>query len=147
MDDVIACSATWEAHLRVLENMFGALQAASLALKPSKIHLRPKEVHYLGYVLSANGIRMGEDRIKAIFDLKMPTTTKELRSVLGTTIFVRNFISNLATAIDPLVAHTRKSVANLKTLRNDWEPAQDASFTQSKRVINLCSRSAFPPIP
>ena len=61
MDDVIACSATWEAPLRLLEDMFRARQAAGLTLKPSKIHFGPKEVHYLGHVLSANGIRMGED--------------------------------------------------------------------------------------
>ena len=29
MDDVIACSATWEAHLRLLENMFRALQTVN----------------------------------------------------------------------------------------------------------------------
>ena len=76
MDDVIACSVKWEAHLRLLEDMFRALQAAGLTLKPSKIHFGPKEVYYLGHVLSANGIRMGEDRIKATIDLKTPTTTK-----------------------------------------------------------------------
>ena len=120
MDDVIACSATWEAHLRLLEGMFQALQAASLTWKPSNIHFGPKEVHYLGHVLSANGIRMGEDRIKSIIDLKTPTTIKELRSVLGTISFVRKFIPNLATTTDPLVDLTRKAVVNLKTLRNHW---------------------------
>ena len=112
MDDVITCSATWEAPLRLLEDMFRALQAAGLALTPSKIHFEPKEVHYLGDVISANGIRMGEDRIKAIIDLKTPTTIKELCSVLGTTNFVRKSIPNLATIIDPLVALTLKSVVN-----------------------------------
>ena len=58
MDDVIACSATWEAHLKLLEDMFCTLQTAGLTLKPSKIHFGPKEVQYLGHVLSADGIRM-----------------------------------------------------------------------------------------
>ena len=71
---------------------------------------------------------MGEDQIKAITDLKTPTTIQELRSVLGTIKFVQKFIPNLATIIDPLVALTRKSVANLKTLRNHWGPEQDAAF-------------------
>ena len=99
MDDVIACSATWEAHLRLLEDMFCALQTAGLTLKPSKIHFGPKEVQYLGHVLSADGLRMGEDRIKDTIDLKTPTTIKELRSVLGTVNFEREFISNLAIII------------------------------------------------
>ena len=118
MNDVIACSATWEAYLRLLEDMFRALQAADLTLKSSKIRFEPKESHYLGHVLSAYGIRIGEDRIKAIVALKTPTTIKELRSVPGTINFVRKLIPNLATIVNPLVALTHKSVANLKTLRN-----------------------------
>ena len=53
MDDVIACSATWEAHLKLLEDVFRALQTAGLTLKPSKVHFGPKKVQYLGHVLSA----------------------------------------------------------------------------------------------
>ena len=112
--------------------MFRALQTVGLTLKPSKIHFEPKEVQYLGHVLSANGIRMGEDRTKAIIDLKTPTTIKDLRSVLGTINFVRKFIPNLATIIEFLVAFTCKSVTNLKTLRNHWGPEQDAAFVKVK---------------
>ena len=108
MDDVIACSATWEAHLILLEDTFCALQTAGLTLKPSKIHFGTKEVQYLGHVLSADRIRLGEDRTKAIIGLKTPTTIKELRSVLGAINFVRKFIPNLATIIEPLVVLTRK---------------------------------------
>ena len=42
MNDVIACSATWEAHLRFLQDVFRTLQTAGLTLKLSKIHFGPK---------------------------------------------------------------------------------------------------------
>ena len=144
MDDVIACSARGEAHLKLLEDMFRALQTVGLTLQPSKIHFGPKEVQYLGHVLSADGIRMGEDQIKAIIDLKTPTTIKELRSVLGTFNFVRKFILNLAAIIEPLVALTRKSVANLKTLRNHWGPEQDAAFIKVKELLSSAPVLHFP---
>ena len=48
--------------------MLQALQAAGLPLKPSKVQFGPKEVKYLGHILSKDGIRIGEDRIKAILD-------------------------------------------------------------------------------
>ena len=144
INDVIACSAMWEAHLRLLEDMFRALQAADLTLKPPKIHFGPKGVHYLGHVLSANGIRMGEDGTKAIVDLKTPTTIKELRSVLGTIIFVRKFIPNLATIMDPLVALTRKSVTNSKTLRNHWGPEQNAALIKTKELLTSAPVLHFP---
>ena len=144
MDDVIACSATWEAHLILLEDMFHALQTAGLTLQPSKIHFGPKGVQYLGHVLSADGIRMVENRIKAIFDLKTPTTIKELRSVLGTVNFVRKFIPNLAPIMEPLVALIRKSVANLQTLRNHWGPEQDAAFIKVKELLTSAPVLHFP---
>ena len=143
-DDVIACSATWEAHLRLLEDIFRALQTAGLILKPSKIQFGPKEVQNLAHVLSADGIRMGEDRIKAIIDLKTPITIKELRSVLGTINFVQKFIPNLATIIEPLVALTRKSVENLKTLQNHWGPEQDAAFIKVKELLTALPFYIFP---
>ena len=144
MGDVIACSATWEAHLRSLEDMFRALQTAGLTLKPSKIYFGPKEVQYLGHVLSADGIRTSEGRIKAIIDLKTRTTIKELRSVLGTVTFVRKFIPNLAPIIEPLVALTRKSVENLQTLRNHWRPEQDAAFIKVNELLTSAPVLHFP---
>ena len=85
-----------------------------------------------------------EDRIKAIIDLKTPTTIEELRSVLGTVNFVRKFIPNLAIIIEPLVALTRKSVANSKTLRNHWGPEQDAAFIRVKELLTSAPVLHFP---
>ena len=144
MDDVIACSATWEVHLKLLEDMFRALQTAGLTLKPSNIHVGPKEIQYLGHALSTDGIHMGEDRIKVIINLRTPTAIKELRSVLGTVNFVRKFIPNLAPIIEPLVALTRKSVANLQTLRNHWGPEQDAAFIKVKELLTSAPVLRFP---
>ena len=125
--------------------MFRDIQATGLTLKPSKTPFGPKEVHYLGHVLSANGIRIGEDRIKAIIDSKTPNIIKELRSVLGTINIVRKLIPSLAIIIDPLVALTRKSVANLKTLRNHWGPEQDAAFIKVKELLTSAPVLHFPP--
>ena len=144
MDDVIACSATWEAHLRLLDDMFRALQTAGLTLKQTKVHFGPKDVQYLEHVLSADGIPMGGDRINAIVDLKTPTTIKELRSVLGTINFVRKFIPNLAPIIEPLVALTRTSVANLQILRNHWGAQQDADFIKVKGLLTSATVLHFP---
>ena len=80
---------------------------------------------------------MGEHRVKDIIDLKTPTTIEELRSVLGTLNFVRKFI-------EPLVALTHKSVANLQTLRNHWGPEQDAAFIKVKELLTSASVLHFP---
>ena len=65
LHDCMCCSSTWESHLTLIEDIFKALQVAGLILKPTKMQFGPKEVKYLGHILSADGIRVGDDRIKA----------------------------------------------------------------------------------
>ena len=48
MDDVIAYSATWEAHLRLLEDMFHELQTAGLTLKHPKFTSDQRMLSTLG---------------------------------------------------------------------------------------------------
>ena len=52
MDDIICLNSTFEAHLKSLEQMFSALQAAGLTLKPTKLQFGEKEIEYLGHVIS-----------------------------------------------------------------------------------------------
>ena len=78
MDDCICYSSTWTGHLQLLENMSTALQAAGLTLKPSKVQFGPREVEYFGRILTVDGIRIGEDRVKAIVDLPTSKTIKGL---------------------------------------------------------------------
>ena len=72
MDDCTYCSSTWKSHLVLLEDMFNALQVGGFTLKPTKMQFGPKQVKYLGQVLSADGIRVGDDLKKAIVDLPTP---------------------------------------------------------------------------
>ena len=142
MDDIICCSSTWESHLTLLESTLKALQAAGLTLKPSKVQFGPREVKYLGHILSAKGIRIGEDRIKAIIDLPTPTTIKELRSVLGMINFVRKFVPDLSTVIAPLVELTQKE--HIKSIAKRWSQEHDKAFTEVKRLLSEAPVLCFP---
>lgn len=77
----VACSS----HRRNLSIGF----AARLTLQPSDarqfVHA---EVKSLGYIISRDGIKIGEDPSQAIANLPQPTTIKELRSVIGALNFV-----------------------------------------------------------
>ena len=75
--------------------MFSALQKAGLTLKPSKMQFGSKQVKYLGHVISAEGITIGNDRVKAISELPDRKNIKELRSFLGTLNFVRRVDPNV----------------------------------------------------
>ena len=80
--------STFEPHLKSLETMFPALQAAGLTLRPSKIQLGQNEIEYLGQVVSEKGILISADLIKAILALPQPECIKNNRGYLGTLNFV-----------------------------------------------------------
>ena len=77
MDDIICLNSTFEAHLKSLEQLVSALQAAGLTLKPTKLQFRQKEIEYLGHVISEKGISISADRIKAILALPQPDCIKD----------------------------------------------------------------------
>ena len=103
--------------------MFVALQAAGLTLKPYKLAFGPKSVAYLCHVISAEGVAVGEDRIKTIQELPTPTCIKDLRSVVGVMNLVRRFVPNYAEISAPLVDLTRKDFAARPRFKKAWGSA------------------------
>ena len=96
----------------------------------------------MGHILSAKGIRIGEDRVKAITDLPTPKTIKELRSVLGMINFVWKFIPDLSTVIAPLVELTQKE--HVKSIAKRWSQEHDEAFAEVKRLLSKAPVLCFP---
>ena len=144
MDDLCVLSTTWENHLKSLESIFAALQAAGLTLKPSKLAFGPKSVAYSGHVISAEGVAVGEDRIKAIQELRTPTCIKDLRSVLGVMDFVRRFVPNCAEVTAPLVDLTRKEFATRSRFKKAWGKTQDTASAHIKHLLMSAPVLQFP---
>ena len=136
MDDLIACSPTWEAHLLLLERMFSALRAAGLTLQPSKLQFGSEQVKYLGNVISEHGTTIGDDRVKAISELPEPKNIKELRSLLGTLNFVRRFVLEYADVTAPLVELTKKQYKQRRELEKHWGTTQSEAVTRIKKLLS-----------
>lgn len=128
--------------MTLLEKTLQSLQAAGLTLKPSKVQFGPKEVKYLGHVLSSEGIRLGDDRIKAILELPTPTNIRELRSVLGMVNYVRKFLPDLATISAPLVDLTKKEA--VKSVAKRWGPEHAEAFAEIKQRLTKAPVLHFP---
>ena len=56
LDDIIIFSDTEEEHLAHIEEIFKRLEAADLKMKRSKCDFFKKHIHYLGHLISADGI-------------------------------------------------------------------------------------------
>ena len=70
LDDVIVISPDFDSHLQRLEEVYSRLQDAGVKLKPAKCELLQDEVHYLGHVVSAEGVATDATKVEAIKKLE-----------------------------------------------------------------------------
>jgi hypothetical protein len=63
--------------------LFSRLAVHNLKVKLQKCVFGSRQVQYLGFLLSEDGIRPGTDKLKAVSHAQPPSTVKEVRQFLG----------------------------------------------------------------
>lgn len=129
LDDVIIATETFEEHLKCLEKVITKLHAAGLTINREKSSFGCKEVKYLGYVLSKEGLNVDSDKIKPIVDYPAPTNLKQLRRFLGMIGWYSRFIEGFATIKVPLTNLLHKDC------KWHWGTEQQESFQELKIAI------------
>lgn len=66
-------------------------------------------VHYLGHVITPEGVRPNPDKIKAINEFPLPKTQKEIKSFLGLLGYYRRFIKDFAKITKPMTKCLKKN--------------------------------------
>jgi hypothetical protein len=99
---------THEDHVKVLEQVLQCLHSHNLKINLEKCFFGNKEVLYLGFTLTPEGIKPGKNKLKAIKDAKPPTDVKTIRSFVGLCNFFRTHIKNFAIIAAQLFKLTRK---------------------------------------
>ncbi|CAK1602413.1 unnamed protein product [Parnassius mnemosyne] len=83
LDDIIIVGCTFEEHLQNLERVLMKIQSANLKLSPKKCSLFKRQVSFLGYVVSEEGIRTDPEKIAAVKDWPVPKDKTQVRAFLG----------------------------------------------------------------
>jgi hypothetical protein len=103
-DDIVICSHSLEEHIKNLRHVFHLLQEARFRLNSDKCRLDESSISYLGFEIDGSGQRISPTRMEAFANLRMPETVAQLRSLLGATNFVRQFIPSYQALAQPLYA-------------------------------------------
>lgn len=107
LDDIIIFSDSEEEHREHVRLILEALEKNNLHLKLKKCAWFKKEVSFLGFtVVACKGIRMADDKIKALRSTPRPRHLTDLRSFLGTINFYNKFIPYFSDLTTPLTALT-----------------------------------------
>nr|GFD41547.1 putative reverse transcriptase domain-containing protein [Tanacetum cinerariifolium] len=88
-----------------------------------------KEVHFLGHVVSRDGIHMDHSKVESVKNWKNPESSTEIRSFLGLAGYYRRFIENFSKIAKPLTLLTQKNKTYV------WGDKQDEAFRILKEKL------------
>ena len=129
LDDIIIFSQDELQHLEHLEIVFSCLQEAGLKMKCSKCDFFKSEIHYLGHLISPEGISSLPNKLDSIKHMPVPNSVKEIKQFLGLTGYYRKFVPRFADISRPLTTLTKKD-AKFK-----WTSACQKSFELLKEAL------------
>ena len=144
IDDNLVHAKTFEEYVTALEQLFIALRKFGLKLNTEKCIFLASEAKFLGRIVNSDGFKADPEYVRAIIDMKPPTTRKELQSLIGRLVWIRQFIetrlnesirtdifSNLMAPINELNKPGRTFV---------WTEGANKAFNKIKKCL------ASPPI-
>jgi len=129
LNDILIFSQNLEDHRRYVRTILRRVEETGLTLKASKCEFHTTEIEYLGYVISPQGLRMDEEKIRTIKEWKEPTNVKGIQSFLSFANFYRCFIRDYSKITTPLSSLTRKEKGW------EWSDKQQEAFETLKKAM------------
>ena len=129
LDDIIIFSQDELQHLEHLEIVFSHLREAGLKMKRSKCDFFKSEIHYLGHLISPEGISPLPNKLDSIRHMPVPNSAKEIKQFLGLTGYYRKFVPRFADISRPLTTLTKKD------MKFEWTSACQKSFELLKEAL------------
>ena len=100
-----------------------------MKLNKNKCKIRAKEVPYLGYILSGEGIKPDPKKIQAIVEAPTPNSVSALKSFLGLCTYYNRFVPQFSSILCPLYNLTQKDVPF------QWTAVHEQAFNAIKEAM------------
>lgn len=129
MDDILIFSKDEEEHAKHLELVLQRLREQKVYLKLSKCKFFLRKVHWLGHLISGDGISVDDRKVDAIIKIEAPENISQVRSFLGLVNYYRRHLPNLAQIALPLTELTKQTNAW------KWGEKEEEAFKKIKAMI------------
>ncbi|MBW0527364.1 hypothetical protein O181_067079 [Austropuccinia psidii MF-1] len=107
-NDIIVFSKSEEEHVTYVSTVLARLRANNLFAKASKFLFNVSSLEYLNYIVSAEGLKMDQEKVQQILNWPPPINLKALQSLLGFANFYSHFINNYLRKISSLTSFPKK---------------------------------------
>ena len=135
LDDFIVFSISFEEHLLHLKQLFTRINEFGLFVNLKKCVFAKHSVTFLGHTFSVEGMQPLQDKVRAIKQMRPPTTVKEVRRFLGCINYYRPFLPHLAEASSALseLLSVKRGTPKSKTVL--WEARQQQAFLKCIKLL------------
>ncbi|XP_024042705.1 uncharacterized mitochondrial protein AtMg00860-like [Citrus sinensis] len=127
-------SKTLDEHIEHLQCVLDVLRKEKLYANYKKCTFCMEKVVFLGFVVSANGIEMDQEKVRAIRAWPTPKSITKVRSFHGLASFYQQFVKDFSTIAAPLLDVVKNNVAFTLSIDHD------------KTFIDLKERLCFAPV-
>ena len=136
LDDILIASRNFEEHISHVTEVLQRLQDVGLKVKPSKCRFAEKQVDYLGFSISATGVRPTHKNVLAVKEFPQPQTVKEVKRFLGLANFYRRHLQDMGIISTPLTALTKKNKQTGQPVTFEWSNKCEESFQKIKSMLS-----------
>lgn len=136
-DDILVYSRSPEEHIQHVTTVMELLQTHGLFVKRKKCEFGSRKLEYLGHIISGEGVKVDQNKIRAMMDWPAPTTITELRGFLGLTGYYRKFVQSYGVIPRPLTNLLKKG-------KFEWTADADTAFSVLKQAITTTPTLALP---
>ena len=128
-DDILIVGNTPQEHDQAFINMLEASRNNNISLNSEKLQFKQPKIGFYGQAIMDKGIAPAAEKLEAIRNIKTPTNSKELLSILGIVSSLNRFSVKLAELTAPLRQLTKKHV------HFRWEPHHQTALDKIKEEI------------
>ena len=129
IDDIVITGHTRQEHEANLRRVLERIREYGLHLKKSKCLFFQKELEFLGHLISKDGVKPTESRIKSIREAPPPKNKQELQSFLGMVTYNAKFLPSLSHVLHPLHQLLKKNA------KWSWNLEHMEAFNTIKEMI------------
>ncbi|KAK2713240.1 hypothetical protein QYM36_009195 [Artemia franciscana] len=134
VDDIIISGRTDEEHDSNVRSALIRAREKCVKLNLQKCVFKSDSIPYFGHIISEPGIHPDPRKVRALKEMRIPSTKDELQTVLGMMNYLARYIPNLSSLSQPL-----RELANQREFK--WEEEHNSTFTNITESI--CDSLSF----